>query len=86
MLALAVSGTTLQLSGVGWAPTSWEVVNGELPPNLVLHGGTGTIDGTLTAAGTYIFTVRALSKSRVERQEFSVTVRPADILLATSNK
>jgi hypothetical protein len=43
----------------GTAPFAYQVVRGSLPSGLTLNSSTGTISGTLTAAGTYTFTIRA---------------------------
>jgi hypothetical protein len=39
---------------------SYSVLTGNLPPGLSLNAATGTLSGTVTATGTYSFTLRAL--------------------------
>jgi Bacterial Ig domain/Putative Ig domain len=47
----------LQVSG-GAAPYTWSLIDGSLPPGLVLGASDGTISGRPTEPGTYQFTVR----------------------------
>jgi hypothetical protein len=54
--------TTLQATG-GTLPYTWSIPSGALPPAAALTGATGTIAGTLTAAGTYSFTARVTDSS-----------------------
>lgn len=49
---------TISLAG-GTSPITWSVSSGSLPPGLSLNSGTGVISGTLTAIGTYSFTIKA---------------------------
>ncbi len=37
---------------------TWTIIDGALPPGLTLHTD-GTIDGTPSARGTYVFTVKS---------------------------
>jgi uncharacterized protein YjdB len=55
---------TLAASG-GIAPYSWAVVGGSLPAGLTLIGGTGAINGTPSAGGSYNFTAAAADSSPV---------------------
>ena len=53
---VAYSGATLQASS-GVPPYSWSIASGSLPPGLTLSLS-GTISGTPTQAGTFVFTVK----------------------------
>lgn len=54
---LSYVGTFTAFGGV--APYTYSLSSGALPPGLTLNAGTGTISGTLGAAGTYDFTITA---------------------------
>jgi hypothetical protein len=43
----------------GTAPYTFSLSSGSLPPGLLLNGGTGTIAGTPTTAGTFSFSITA---------------------------
>ncbi len=45
------------LTADGAAPHRWQVVSGDLPPGLGLDSSAGTIGGTPTAPGAFVFTV-----------------------------
>jgi len=49
--------TSLEASGGSQTNFGWEVVGKELPPGLVLDGGTGVISGIPIAAGAFPFSV-----------------------------
>ena len=53
----AAYSTVLTATG-GTAPFTWSLASGTLPPGLTLTSG-GTISGTPTTAGPYIFTLKA---------------------------
>lgn len=53
------SGYSFTFSATGLPPPTFSVTAGSLPPGLSLNGTTGVLTGTLTAAGTYTFTVTA---------------------------
>ena len=46
------------LASGGMPPYTFEIVDGRLPPGVLLDGATGLIAGTPTRAGNYAFTVR----------------------------
>lgn len=46
---------SLSASG-GTTPYSWSVIGGAFPPGLTLNASTGSITGTTTQAGTFLFT------------------------------
>ncbi len=56
------------------ANTSWDVINGILPPGLNLDSDTGIISGSPTRAGTYTFTVQAASGYSVAQKQFTLTI------------
>lgn len=55
---------------------TWSIADGALPPGLVLGASDGLISGAPTAAGTYVFTVRAeIDAQRVDTKTLAITVR-----------
>lgn len=58
--ASAGYSTTITTSG-GVAPITFSIVSGSLPSGLTLDPNTGIISGTITATGTFSFTVQATS-------------------------
>jgi hypothetical protein len=52
----------LQANG-GTQPYLWSLIQGELPPGLLLNSSTGSIQGTPISAGTFPFTVRVNDSS-----------------------
>jgi len=61
VIGLAYPTTTLQAVG-GLPPLSWSVASGSLPPGLSL-APVGTISGTPTAAGAFLFSARVTDSS-----------------------
>jgi hypothetical protein len=60
----------------GTRPYTWSVIAGQLPPGLSLSQN-GSITGTPTTAGTYLFTVQVRdSASQQASQPFSITINP----------
>jgi hypothetical protein len=59
----------------GTRPCSWTLTAGALPPGLALCDGSGCVDGTPAAAGTFAFTVRlADSGGQVVERPFELVV------------
>lgn len=79
-LASGKAGTSysqeLSASPTGLSYT-WSVLNGDFPSGLTLDSSAGTITGTPTTAGTYTFTVRALSGSLYADKILTLTIEPA---------
>jgi len=50
---------SLTPSGVYTAPLAWTISAGALPGGLAINSATGSVTGTPSAAGTFVFTVRA---------------------------
>ena len=53
---------------------SWEILNGSLPSGMSLNPETGNISGTPSRAGSYTFTVRAVSGYSVAQKQFTLKV------------
>jgi len=80
-LTAAVQASPYQqpLSADGVSPLRWGVTDGSLPPGLTLNTRTGTITGTPTVAGTFIFTIAVQDSSfpvRRGEQPYSLNVIP----------
>ena len=80
---------SMQQIGVtgGSLPLSWNVASGSLPAGLTLDGGSGTLGGTPTAAGTYTFTAMvtdAIGQSDSEVLTLTVDPAPPVTILTTS--
>ncbi len=60
------------LTADGSMPITWNVENGSLPAGLTLIGD--TISGTPTAAGTFLFTVKAENSEGSDTEELSITI------------
>ncbi|WP_405021653.1 putative Ig domain-containing protein (plasmid) [Kitasatospora sp. NBC_00070] len=74
----AVAGTpyTAFLTALGGTPPyTWAVVKGTLPAGLILHPGTGTVDGTPTVAGKSDLTFQVTDSAAVSAtQNLTITV------------
>ncbi len=68
----------------GTAPVGWGVTGGALPAGIVLSG-TGVLNGTPTASGTFGFTVTATdAAARTAQATFSLVIRPRVTVTTTS--
>ena len=80
---------TLAASG-GVTPYTWSITAGSLPAGLTLHPAAGTIGGTPTAAGTYVFTVQVAdsqSPSATASRQLAIAVSappPAPLNITTT--
>ncbi|MEQ1933659.1 MAG: LamG-like jellyroll fold domain-containing protein, partial [Fimbriimonadaceae bacterium] len=67
------TATTLR----GTAPITFSLVGGALPPGITLETGSGLLSGTLTAAGSFTFTLRATDANTLSAdQTFTLRVLP----------
>ncbi len=72
---------TIQATG-GAQPYSWSVIQGQLPPGLILtanQGGNGVISGEPTVIGTYTFTVQVTDSeiapaTQTKTAQYSITI------------
>jgi uncharacterized repeat protein (TIGR01451 family) len=73
-----------QLVGTGgFAPYTWSVANGSLPPGLSLNSSTGVISGTPTTAGNYAFTVQVADS---ENPPVTAVSQPLTITVASASQ
>lgn len=75
---------TLAASPSGLSYT-WSVLSGDFPSDLTLDSSSGTITGTPSSAGTYTFTVRALSGSLYGDKIFTLTINSAFSIITESS-
>jgi Putative Ig domain len=59
----------------GGGTRTWSIASGQLPPGLELNPDSGTITGTPTATGSYVFRIRVTNGTRTATKRFSVSVR-----------
>ena len=64
---------SVQLEASGTTPLTWSITAGSLPTGLTMSS-TGLISGTLTATGTFTFTVYASNSAGLTSSTFSMTV------------
>ncbi|MCL5667139.1 MAG: putative Ig domain-containing protein [Patescibacteria group bacterium] len=67
---------TLQTGGLAENKT-WNVSAGNLPPGMSLNSATGVVQGILTAAGSYAFTIQVTDGTNTAAKDFTVTVLAA---------
>ncbi|MCX7605372.1 MAG: Ig domain-containing protein, partial [Bryobacteraceae bacterium] len=69
----------------GTPPYSWQLAGGTVPPGLVFAPSTGTLSGTPTAVGAYMFTVRVSDSAGASRTaSFTLTVNAQLSITSTS--
>jgi large repetitive protein len=68
------AGYTVKLTASGGGTQSWSFGGGSLPPG-VAFGGDGSLSGTPTAKGDYVFTVQVKDGSRVGTRQLTLAVR-----------
>jgi hypothetical protein len=75
--------TTLSASSVNGTPT-WSITGGSLPPGLGFIPSTGTIYGTPTTTGTYVFAVIVTDVTGPSApQSLSIIVTPPPLVIVT---
>ena len=76
------------LAAVGGAtPYAWSIAGGALPDGLVLNAGTGAIEGTPSAYGTFNFTAEVADSQgtpATDTQALSITIAPATLAITTA--
>jgi MBG domain (YGX type)/Putative Ig domain/Abnormal spindle-like microcephaly-assoc'd, ASPM-SPD-2-Hydin len=81
------SAYSFTFSASGLPPPSFSVTAGSLPPGLSLNSTTGVLTGTLTAAGTYPFTVTAANGvAPAATRQVTVTVARVPLTITADNK
>ena len=81
----SVGGAYSHLVTAGGAgPITFSVVDGSLPPGLVLDPTTGLISGTPTAPGTYTFTIRAENEYGYDEATYTVVIDDAATTTTTT--
>ncbi len=59
----------------GFAPMSWTVTSGSLPPGLTVGNASGEVSGTPTSPGTYLFTLQIVDQfGRTATRAFSIII------------
>jgi len=67
---------TFSVSANAVPSLTWKMISGSLPPGMVFDATSGTVSGTPTATGTYIFNVRVTDAGGVRSSAtFSLTIR-----------
>jgi hypothetical protein len=77
---------TLSATG-GTSPYSWSISSGALPPGATLNSSSGLINGTLTQAGTFFFTVKVVDSSSPAQSttaNLSIVVEAAELQISTA--
>jgi len=72
----------------GTPPYTWSISAGMLPNGLSLGSSTGVINGTPTAAGTFMFTVTVKDTGTPPQsatQAYSVTIAPPKLVITTAS-
>lgn len=81
--ALGIAYSQSITASGGFAPYTYSVVAGALPPGLTLNGSTGAITGTTAAGGTYSFTIQASDNSGFTgSRAYSVTIGAPTIVVS----
>jgi hypothetical protein len=84
MLSTAYTATVTASGGL--QPYAWSVIAGSLPPGLNIDAASGTISGTPTATGTFVFTVQvsdAESPAAMLSSGFTITVTTSSAVNCT---
>jgi YVTN family beta-propeller protein len=67
-------GYSFTPSATGSPTIAWSIASGGLPPGLTLSPTTGTITGTPSTAGSFVFTLRATNMAGQANQATSITI------------
>jgi len=71
---ISYRGAHLSAERNNHAPVLWNVIDGELPPGLILFSATGVIGGIPTGRGTFTFTIAAANIAGTDTRTFTITV------------
>jgi len=73
-----------KLTATGTVPMTWSISSRTLPAGLSLNETTGVVSGTPTAAGTFIFTVRATNSAGNGTSTLSIVISTLPTITTTS--
>ncbi|GEM_PF-745316 len=70
----------------GSSPYTWAIASGALPNGLTLNATSGSITGTATTPGNFLFTVRVTdTASRTAQKPLAITVNPPPLEIITTS-
>ena len=70
-------------AGCGLPPYIWDIISGDLPPDLTLNSSTGEISGIPSTAGTFTFTIEVMdADSNTATRQFSISIILPDLTVS----